>query len=125
VSLGMCGATKMMPYKFLTGSGMGPLYKYLRYEILTTVGAVTEIGVQDTGGTMKKIFPPDLINAHYRVSSPQHYLDEGGGHEDRNIPGHIQYENPEQESSSRDLGHIVMVVAEDYTVGDITVQNKS
>jgi hypothetical protein len=41
------------------------------------------------------------------------------------IPGHIQYENPEQksqESSSRDFGHIVMMVAEDHTFGDITVK---
>jgi hypothetical protein len=31
----------------------------------TTVGALTEVDVHDKGG----IFPPDLINAHYRVSS--------------------------------------------------------
>jgi hypothetical protein len=40
-------------YKFLTGSGTGPLYKYLRYESPTAVGAVTEVDVFDTGGTMK------------------------------------------------------------------------
>jgi hypothetical protein len=48
----------MMPHKFLTGSGTGPLYKYLRYE----------------------------------------------------------------ESSSRDLGHIIMMATEDHTFGDITVK---
>jgi hypothetical protein len=61
----------MRPYKFLTGSSMGPLYKYLRYEILTNVGALTKVDVQDTGG----IFPPDLINAHYRDSSLASSLD--------------------------------------------------
>jgi hypothetical protein len=37
--------TRVMTYKFLTGSGTGPLYKYIRYEILNNVGAVTEVNV--------------------------------------------------------------------------------
>jgi hypothetical protein len=37
--------TRVMTYKFLTVSGTGPLYKYLRYEILNNVGAVTEVNV--------------------------------------------------------------------------------
>jgi hypothetical protein len=35
-------AEKEQPYKFFTGSGTWPLYKYLRYEILPTVGADKE-----------------------------------------------------------------------------------
>jgi hypothetical protein len=47
-------------YKFFTGSGTGPLYKYLRYKIPTAVGVVTEVDVFDTGGTMKTADNPDV-----------------------------------------------------------------
>jgi hypothetical protein len=37
--------TRVMIYKFLTSSVTGPLYKYLRYEILNNVRAVTEVNL--------------------------------------------------------------------------------
>jgi hypothetical protein len=49
-----------MYYKLLTGSGTGPLYKYLRYKIPTAVGAVTKVDVFDTGGTTKTAANPDF-----------------------------------------------------------------
>jgi hypothetical protein len=87
-------ATKsnIMAYKFLTGSGTGPLYKHLRYE---------ESSSRDLGHIVM-------------LAAEDHTVGD--------IPGHIQYENPEQESSSRDLGHIVMMAAKNHTVGDITVK---
>jgi hypothetical protein len=65
-----------MTYKFLTGSGTWQLYKYLRYESLTNVGAVTEVAVYDTGGTMKTAdnldvsSKPDVPNKSEAFSKP-------------------------------------------------------
>jgi hypothetical protein len=56
--------------KFITSSGTGPLYKYLRYETPTTVGAVTEVDVFDTGGTMKTVDNLDVSSKHDDPNKP-------------------------------------------------------
>jgi hypothetical protein len=48
--------------KFITSSGTGPLYKYLRHEVPTAVGVMAEVDVFDTGGTMKTDDNPDVTS---------------------------------------------------------------
>jgi hypothetical protein len=56
--------------KFITSSGTGPLYKYLRYKIPTTVGVMTEVDVFDTGGTMKTVDNLDVSSKHDDPNKP-------------------------------------------------------
>ena len=73
---------------------------------------IWEIPDQESGNGLSHT--PKLVTKEHIVNKTVEMLGD--------VAEDIDQGDPEQESSSRDLGHIVMLAAEDHTVGDITVK---